>query len=217
VQFSNYADFRNRLHQLIDGDDVSTSSISTNILDLIVSMGEQRVYRDVRSSLQDASLAVTVTSNTAGLPADCVELKNVHFANNRSLKYAPYEDLEQRIQLQTSIFGGAVTGQIDTVWYSLEGDNIIFWPTVTDGSVVNGRYVKRFPDIATNDITGNTFFARFPDLWLYASLAESAPYIGERDRLPIWEAKYAQVRDAANLFESRRARQGSKLQTRVAP
>ena len=214
--FGSYADFRNRLHQLMDGDDVSTSSISTNIIDLIVSMGEQRVYRDVRSSLQDASLAVSVTANTATLPSDCIELKNLHFSGNRSLKYAPYEDLEQRIQLQNSISGGSLSGQLDTVWYSLEGDGVIFWPTVTDGTIINGRYVKRFPDIATNDITGNTFFARFPDLWLYAALAESGPYLGERDRLPIWETKYTQLANAANLFESRRKYQGSKLQTRVS-
>jgi hypothetical protein len=213
--FASYADFRNRLHQLMDGDDVSVSSISTNIIDLIVSMGEQRVYRDVRSSLQDASLSVSVTSNAAALPSDCIQLKNVHFSGNRSLKYAPYEDLEQRIQLQNSISGGSLSGQLDTVWYSLEGNNIIFWPTVTDGSTILGRYIKRFPDIATNDITGNTFFARFPDLWLYAALAESGPYLGERDRLPIWEAKYVQLRDAANLYESRLRYQGSKLQTRI--
>jgi hypothetical protein len=213
--FSNYADFRNKLRQLIDGDDVSVSSISTNILDLIVSAGEQRVYRDVRSSTQDTSLSVNVTSNTAALPTDCIEIKNLHFSGNRSLRYCPYEELEARVQLQNSVSAGSITGEIDTVWYSMEGDSIIFWPTVKDNSTLNGRYVKRFPDIATNDITGNTFFARFPDLWLYAALSESAPYVGEQQRLPIWEAKYVELRVAANLFEQRRVRQGSKLQTRV--
>ena len=214
MQFSNYQDFRNRLHQLIDGDDVSTSSISTNILDLIVSAGEQRVYRDVRSSTQDTALSVTVTSNTAGLPTNCIELKSLFFSGNRTLRYAPYEDIQARIQLQQTILAGGITGEVDTIWYSLEGENIIFWPTVTDGSLITGRYIKRFNDIAVNDITGNTFFARFPDLWLYAALSESAPYIGEKDRLPIWEAKYQSLVMAANLFESRRARQGSKLRTR---
>ena len=83
------------------------------------------------------------------------------------------------------------------------------------GSTVRPR-IKRFPDLAVGGLLNNPFFTRFPDLWIYAALSESGPYIGERERLPEWKERYAQIAGAANEFEKRRARSGSKLQTRIA-
>src|SRR6185437_14499276 len=73
-QYSNYQAFRANLLQLIDGDDISTSAISTAVLDLMVMMGEKRIYRDVRSSTQDTTLSLTTTNNSAPLPIDLLEL-----------------------------------------------------------------------------------------------------------------------------------------------
>lgn len=214
MNFANYAAFRQAVQQIIDGDDISQSSISTSILDLIISTGEQRVYRDVRSSLQDTALSVTATANKAPLPTDCIELKSLFFAGFPPLDFMPYQMIQLKIQLQQAPdFTSTLLGSSQT--YSLEGENIIFWPAVTDGSVCNGRYIKRFPDITTSGLTGNTFFARFPDLWMYAALSESGPYIGERERLPEWKERYATIAMAANEFEKRRARAGSKLQMRI--
>ena len=56
MNFSSYADFRTKTQQGIDGDDISQSDLSVQVLDLIIGAGEQRVYRDLRSSTQDTAL-----------------------------------------------------------------------------------------------------------------------------------------------------------------
>lgn len=207
MQFANYPAFRLALQVLIDGDDVSQSNIQASTLDLIVSAGEQRVYRDVRSSTQDSALSVAVsTTNTAALPVDCLEVKSVYFPAFPSLTYSPYEVMETLLQRGNS------TGHARK--YSLEGDNLIFFPPQSSGTVL-GRYIKRFPDISTG-ISGNPFFARFPDLFMYAALAESGPYIGEITRLDEWKSRYLTIAQSANEFERRRATRGSKLSTRVS-
>lgn len=213
MNFSNYAAFRQAVQQIIDGDDISQSTISVTILDLIISTGEQRVYRDVRSSTQDTLFSGTSLSNVIALPADCIEIKSLYPPGFPTLDYMPYQQVASKIQLNQAAWNGITQGQAQV--YSLEGENIIFWPTLTDGTLINGRYIKRFPDIAVSGLTGNTFFARFPDLWMYAALSESGPYVGEKDRLPEWKERYAQIATAANEFEKRRARAGSKLTTRV--
>jgi len=205
VLFNNYAAFRTAVLQIIDGDDISQSSISAAILDLIIGAGEQRVYRDVRSSIQDVSLTLTVAvDGTAALPADCLELKSVYFATFPALTYAPYESIQTLIQL------GATSGPARR--YTLQGDTLMFYPSQAAGSTVLGRYVKRFADIST---ALNAFFNRYPDLFMYSALAESGPYIGEQSRLPEWKERYLTIAQAVNEAERRRFTRGSKLQTRI--
>ena len=85
-------------------------------------------------------------------------------------------------------------------------------PAQTSGTVL-GRYVKRLPDLSTGL---NAFFQRHPDLFMYAALAESAPYIGEQSRLEEWKQRYLTIASSVNETERRRGSRGSKLQTRVA-
>jgi len=205
VNFANYADFRTKLLIAIDGDDISQSSISAAVLDLIIASGEQRIYKDVRSSTQDAALSLSTTGNVAGLPTDCIELKNVYSPSFPSLTYAPYEVLQTLIQRGNS---GS-----HAVRYTLQGDSMLFYPPVGDGTQILGRYYKRLADISTGL---NAFFTRHSDLFFYGSLAESAPYIGEQSRLPLWTQRYLSLAQSVNEYERRRASRGSKLATRVS-
>jgi hypothetical protein len=206
--FSSYPAFRTAVQQLIDGDDASTSSLSVSILDLIVSLGERRVYRDVRSSTQDVALTLTVTGNSAPLPIDLIELRSVFFPTGITLDYMPYEQFQMNVQRQ-----GQTARKPNN--YSYEGENLVFWPVQPDGTVINGRYIKRFCSIVTEGLVGNAFFQRFPDLWLYACLLEAAPYVGEIARMPEWEKRYLMLVEDAKEYELRRFTRGSKLQTRL--
>ena len=203
--FSSYADFRNKVQSLLDGDDISESDLSVSILDLIIGAGEVRIYRDIRSSTQDTALSITAANNSAPLPADYLELKGAPLTPKfRVSTYQPWETVQNYINT-----GCTLSGQV--TYYTFEGDTMIFYPPQT--GIITGRYYKRFADISTGL---NAFFTRHPDLFIYAALAESAPFLGELTRLPIWKATYAELAQAANEQERRRVTRGSKLSTKVA-
>ncbi len=203
MQFSNYADFRTQVHKLIDGDDVSQSDLSADTLDLIISMGEQRLYREVRSSAQDASLSLTITANAATLPSDLLELRNVYIAGYAPIEIVPYETFLQY----------ATTGAQGVAIYAAQiGDTLQFAPSTT--GTLSGRYYRKFPDISAG-LTSNTFFARHPDAFLYAALSEAAPFISDA-RLQVWEAKYVNVRNWLNNEEKRRVYNASRLSVKPA-
>lgn len=209
MQFANYPDFRTKVQMLFDGDDISQSDLSTVVLDLIIAAGEMRLYRELRASVQDVAFSVTIASNAAVLPADFIEMKGAVYvmgAGKVVATYAPWEALTNQLQIGTLQTTAPVR-------YNFEGDSMIFYPTQPDGTVVTGRYYKRFPDIATGL---NALFTRHADVFMYAALAESAPFLGELQRLPIWQAKYAELIESANESERRRVTRGSKLATKVA-
>lgn len=205
MNFSSYADFRNRVQSLLDGDDISQSDLSVPVLDTLIGVGEIRVYRDVRSSAQDAALSIVSTNNSAPLPADYLELKGAPYTVKfKTATYQPWEVVQNYIQT-----GCTLSGQV--TYYTFEGDNLIFYPPQT--GTITGRYYKRFADISTGL---NALFNRHPDLFIYAALSESGPFLGESARLPIWQGKYTELAESANEQERRRVTRGSKLATRVA-
>lgn len=206
MNFVNYADFRNKFQTLFDGDDVSQSDISANVLDLIIGVGEQRIYREIHSSTQEVALSITTTNNLAPLPADFLEVKgSPYVAKKATASFVPAQQLQDAIQLGTNTLTAA------PYYYSFQSDSMIFYPPQGDGTAITGTYYKRFPDISTGL---NALFYRHPDLFLFASLAEVGPFLGEMTRLPVWEKKYTDLVQAASEQERRRITRGSKLQTR---
>ena len=209
MNYANYAAFRNSVQVMLDGDDISTSDLSVAVLDLIISSGEMRINRDVRSSTQDASLVLTTSGNLAVLPFDFLELRGSPYVGTFPVAiYAPWEAVTNAINLNQDTSSNRV------VYYSFQSDQIIFFPVQTDGTSVTAQYYRRFPDIGSSGL--NPLFLRHPDLFLYASLAESGPFLGETTRTPVWEDKYKTLVQAVNEHERRRYTRGSKLAARVA-
>jgi hypothetical protein len=209
VQFANYADFRDKFQVMFDGDDISDSDISGNVLDLIIAAGEQRIYRELRSSVQETALSMVTTGNLATLPADFLEMKGPPYIGNNkaTANFMPWQQLQDRLQLNIASLSAA------PCFYSFQSDKMVFYPAQGDGTVIIGTYNKRFPDISTGL---NALFVRHPDIFLYGALAECAPFLGEMTRLPIWEQKYTTLVQEANEQERRRITRGSKLQTRIS-
>jgi len=206
MNFASYSDFRDKFLVMLDGDDISTSDISGNTLDMIIGAGEQRIYRDIRSSTQDVTFSAVTTNNQATLPSDFLEMRGAPYVGKTVTSgYVPWE----------SLTGLVNTGRASTapIRYSFQGDAMIFYPSQADGVVVTGQYYKRFADISTGL---NALFTRHPDLFLYAALTVSGPFLGEMTRLPIWKAEYESIAQSVNEQERRRVTRGSKLQTRVA-
>jgi len=198
VNFATYQDFRVAVQTLIDGDDV-LSDIAPDTLDIIIGLGETRVYRDLRASTMETALALTVTANAAPLPADCIALNIVWFDPEKPLEIVSESDLRSRM---TGLNGGTVRKCAQA------GETVIFSPQATDGDVLAGRYYARPVGLET---ALNSTFVRYPELFLYASLCESAPFLGEQARLPVWEATYGRLMGSAMSQESHRVFSGSQL------
>lgn len=196
--FATYQDFRVSVQTLIDGDDL-LSDIAPETLDLIIGMGEVRVYRDLRASTMETALAQVVTANAAPLPANCLALGIVWFDPTKPLEIVSESDLRSRMPA----IGGGTPRKC-----AQAGESIIFSPAAANSATLAGRYYARPADLKT---ALNSTLARYPELFLYASLCESAPFLGEQERLGIWENTYAKLMSSAMSQENNRVFSGSQL------
>ena len=199
MNFPTYQAFRVNLQWLIEGDQLE-NTFNPNVLDLIIALGEQRVYSDLRASTMIAPLSLTTTGNTATLPADLLELHALYDDPNVPIEIVSADRLQS--------IGPEAGGR--SLYASQTGDVLTFWPSAP--ATVTGSYYQRPADLKT---ALNTTFARYPDVFLFAALVESGSVTGETQRIPEWDAKYKTAVGNANRLEQERAYGGSRIRMRA--
>lgn len=208
MQFSNYPEFRLAVLKMIDGDNVGTS-FSLETLDLLIALGESLIYvgdddhSPLRASSMQAALTGTTASNAVPLPSDALAIEIVWFDPAKPLEAVTENELRDKAQWN---HGG------DVRQYAQAGESLIFGPDAPDGQTIGGRYYKRPADIK---LGLNSTFNRYPELFLLAAVAESAPFLGQDARLPMWKKLYAGRLAGANRTERLRALEGSRLTQKV--
>lgn len=205
MEFANYSEFRVAVLKMIDGDNVNSQALSQDTLDLLIAMGESRVYygdgeAGLRAADMEEPLSLLVTANVATLPTDCLALSRVQFAGEKPLDYLPEDDLLRRLDA-----GGGGASR----FYTQQGRTLLFHPVAT--GTVGGRYYKRPADLSTHVGALHATFNRYPELFLFATLAEAAPFIGEDDRLPLWKSLFGTWMRRAKLAERWGVAEGSRL------
>jgi hypothetical protein len=207
VIFASYDQFRSRVIALIDGDDVSQASFSVNTADIFIGFGENRVYRDLRASSMVTALNLAPVSTVYTLPSRLVELKELYFSGEQPVEIVTLDKL-RKLQADAA-YGGS------TVYAAQNGDKLEFWPSAT-ANVLGSYYGRPTNDMeAETDWPLQTTVNRYPECFIYAALCESAPFMGDDSRLPMWEAKYSIAVRNAHASEQSRVWGGSPLRVRA--
>ena len=199
----SYAELVDQLTRLIYGEEISATTVTPKTLAQIISLGERRVYREVRSRWNEKAFAsVTVTGNLAPIPTDWESTSTMHFGA------APLRPVSEEFVLE---YG---TGSGDPKYFAEAGPNFTFAPAVSTGAVVQGRYFYRWPDLSVTTAPTNALLLAEPDVFVYACLSQSAPFYGQDERVGLWEARYAQIRDMLNEAKNRSAYSAGRIQKR---
>lgn len=210
----SFAQFLIELIRLLEGDESSPTDLPVATLQQIISLAEKRIYREVRSRYNLKSFAaaivegvatpLAVTNNLAPIPDDLESTDVMHFGK-RALLPVPDDWLREYNQ-------GDPTG--DCIYFAEVGASFTFAPSVADDTLVEGSYFCRLPALDAATVLTNTLFINEYDLFIYASLAEGAPIFKKFADVPMWEAKYAAVRDRVNRRASNAAYSAGRIQMR---
>lgn len=183
------------------------TSMDTVIPDLI-SLAEARIYRELRVRQMETTLSVTIASGVAAIPTGYRELKFAYLDGSPTTKLAR-KDAEFIYQNYPTRASGGTPKFI-----ARDGSNFIFGPYPTDGDTLKGTYYKRLPALSVSNTT-NWLTDDCPDLILWASLCEAAPYVMDDERVALWESKYANAKAKAQRESDDEEFSGSPLATSV--
>jgi hypothetical protein len=164
----------------------------TSIIPTFVMLAQQRMTRDLRTR-EMLRVATTPTIDaTVELPPDFLELRDIHFQGNPpiTLEYQS-PDLFFR-NLLTSTSG-------KPYYYTLIDNELQFAPAVDSSYTLQMLYYAEPTFISTTQAT-NVFSLNYPDALLYATLAESEPYLMNDSRIQVWATMYD--RAIANIMNN---------------
>ena len=174
-----------------------------------VTLAESRISRDLRIRKQIVTTVLTATSGlrSVALPADWLELENISIASpvERQLIYVTVEQLDSRYPQ------GGISGLPGV--YTIEGDNVLLGPAPDSAYNVNLIYYARLPALAT--ASTNWLMVNHPSIYLFAALAESAPFIGDDKRSQLWNDKYRADCLTLQVQDDRATHSGSVLRVKT--
>lgn len=157
---------------------------------------EERFMRepDNWGSWMEKALSVAISSAVAAVPTDYLGLKigYISGANSPQLKRISLEQLYERYPRAGS------TGTAKFI--ARNGANFEFGPISSGGTLVGTYYAK--PTVIRSYTTGGAdaaahfLIVNAPDLCLYGSLLESAPFIKNDARIQTWGNLYSVALDA---------------------
>ena len=99
-------------------------------------------------------------------------------------------------------------------FYAIIAGQIEVWPTPDDAYTGELYYYSRTPALSDSNTT-NWALTYFPDLYLYGSLSQSAPYLVDDARLGTWAALYQNATDGINNANDKAKFGGTGLRLQV--
>lgn len=184
MAITTYQQLRDAIGHWLHRQSVLGQDESTDMIPDIITLGEARIWRELRHRHMETALLGTIASGVIPVPSDYVELKFAYIDGT------PVRRLKRRSPsfIYTNYPNRASSGQ---PWFiAREGTSFIFGPFPDSGYTVKGIYFKRLDPLATSL---NAIFTQFPDLWLAAALSEAHLFVQDAASSQQWEGKYQSI------------------------
>lgn len=175
----------------------------------LITLAEARIARDLRlrSQVNSATITTIAGAQGASLPTGWLEFENVTVVSSPDiqLNYVNIQHLDTKYP-KNSRSGTPVV-------YSIEGQQILFGPVPDSAYSVSVLYYKRLDPLSTTPT--NWLLTNHPGVYLWAALAESAPFLKDDERALVWETKYKNEMEALQQSDDAGQFSGSVLKVRT--
>lgn len=198
MALSTYAELKTSVASWLNRDDLTT------YIPDFVTLGENRIYRELRIRTMEESINSTIASGVVALPSDYVELKYA-YVDGSPVQYLKRTNAQTLIEQYPTRSSDAKPLHI-----SVDAGNFIFGPYPDSDYTIKGTYYKRLPALSDANTT-NWFTTNAPGILLFAALSEAEPFLKNDERVTLWQAKYEQEKAGIEQEEQRERFSGGGL------
>lgn len=160
-----------------------------------VLLAESRINDRLRVAPMETTATTSLTGGSVVLPPDFLELRHIYSNAEGGFKTA-------LTPLAPAQAGDAypVGAAGVPVHYTIVGDTLATFPNGGAGQVTITYYAK-VPPLAAYGT--NWLLTRNPNIYLYGTLIESAPYLGDDGRVEMWASLFASACDTLQAADQR--------------
>lgn len=202
MAITTYSELKTAVADFLNRDDL-TSAIPN-----FVSLAEASLNRRMRSPEMVTRATVTVDAEYENRPADWMETIRYQ-VNTNPITVLEFVTPEEAIIQKTKFSVSGVP-----LFFSTVGTQFQHIPA-PDGSYTGElMYYARVPGLSDSN-TSNWLLTANPDIYLYATLVQSAPYLKEDERIGVWASILERLMAEYEVAEQRAKIGSSRLVTRT--
>ena len=163
-------------------------------------MCEAEINRDLRVREMSVRTQGQIFGQYVKLPDDFLGMRNIDLMTDpvTPLEYKNLQNLDIHRRNDK-------TGK--PLYYSIIQNNIEFAPAPDGTYTIEIVYYQKVPTLSVNETSW--LLSAHPDLYLYGSLAHSAPYLQSDERIGVWAGKYNQVLESIKTSDEKAKFSGS--------
>lgn len=172
-----------------------------------VALAEAKFNRSLRTLDMETKVTYSITGEYVAKPAGLLEVRTIY------LDGAPRRSL-QLMDMDTETSSSSTSGR--PRYFAVTGDNFRFSP-VPDGTYASTLiYYASLTTVSTGGTATNWLLTKHPDVYLYGTLVEAAPYVQDAQLTSQWLAGYTAVMGDLQRADSRNRWGGSGMTVRPA-
>jgi len=204
VSITTYSGLQSSIANWLDRDDL------TSVIQDFISLAEHRMERSVRHYKMVERSSGALDSQYSAVPADWLE--TIRFSitdgNTSKVEQTTVSDL-----MDKRAAGLNQTGR--PRFYAHVGETFELYPTPDQTYNIELLYYQKIPALSTSQ-TSNWILDMAPDAYLYGALLQAAPYLGEDERVQVWNGLYTAAISELNAANEKTRYSGTALRMRLS-
>lgn len=201
MAITTYSELKTAIANWLNRDDL-TSTIPD-----FIALAEAQMNRSVRHRKMVTRSDATLDTPYFAVPGDW--LQTIRFQLNTN-PVTPLLFVTPEQALEESMVYSA--GQ-QPLFYTTIGEQFQVVPTPDTSYDAELLYYAKIPALSDSNTT-NWLLTESPDIYLYGSLVQSAPYLKEDERINVWAGLYQRLHDDMMQADERARIGSSKLKSR---
>ena len=202
MALATYSDLRASIADWLNRADL------TSVIPDFIRLAEARFNRELRTADMVKVATADVNDGFFAVPSDYLETISLICTDPTNyrgrmtfLNVAEFNAINQNPQVNGT-----------TRFYTIVDNNFRIAPPATATGTVSLEltYYGKIPALS-DSATTNWLLTRSPDLYLYTSLMQAAPYLKDDERVAIWAAGMQQIMEAMKLEADRATHPSGKL------
>lgn len=206
MPFSSYAELQASVVSWLNRPTLSA------VVPDFIALGESRIRRDQRldirvHSIENGGQGFTWTSQGQALPVRVRDVDTLWLFGESA---RPLDSIDAAAWRELDAVAGGLTDAprkyalLPSPDPLVRGPRLFLHPAPTDSSVVlDFQYVRDIGRLQDGGVGHTALLVAHPDLYLYAALVESAPFLKNDERIQVWEARYQEALMSANRMIAR--------------
>ena len=203
MALTTYSELKSAIANWLDRDDL------TSVIPDFISLAEHQMERSVRHYKMVERSSGVLDSQYSAVPADWLETIRfgISSGDTHRLEMASLDDLMVRRERGVNTAGRPK-------YFAHVGQTIELFPTPDATYTTELVYYQKIPALSDSQTT-NWLLGDAPDAYLYGALMQAAPYLGEDERVTVWNSLYNAAVASLNAASEKTKNSASALRMKV--